>query len=153
MSQPVRVAIHGFGRVGRQIFKAFWDLAPAGMEVAAIGLSQPEDAPAGAHLLKYDSNYGQWKPRVRYRDGGLEVDERRFPLVAADQLSALPDGPIVRQLTYLELNASYLINQMSNMRFTIGYAMRDLSPAPDQQNSGHLYAAFRMALFNRYADF
>lgn len=90
MSQPVRVAIHGFGRVGRQIFKAFWDLAPAGMEVAAIGLSRPEDAPAGAHLLKYDSNYGQWQPRVRYQDGGLEVDGRRFPLVSADQLSALP---------------------------------------------------------------
>lgn len=90
MSQGIRVAIHGFGRVGRQIFKAFWDLAPAGMEVAAIGLSRPEDAPAGAHLLKYDSNYGQWKPRVLHRDGGLEVDGRRFPLVAADQLSALP---------------------------------------------------------------
>jgi glyceraldehyde 3-phosphate dehydrogenase len=92
MSQTpsTRVAIHGFGRVGRQIFKAFWDLAPAGLEVAAIGLSRPEDAPAAAHLLKYDSNYGQWKPRVRHAGGALEVDGRRYSLVTADSLAGLP---------------------------------------------------------------
>ena len=61
-------------------------------------------------------------------------------------------GPLVRNLTYVDLNVSYLLNQMSNMRFTVGYWMRDLTPAPDQQNSGYLYAAFRMALFNRYYD-
>ena len=61
-------------------------------------------------------------------------------------------GPLVRNLTYVDLSVSYLLNQMSNMRFTMGYWMRDLTPAPDHQNSGYLYAAFRMALFNRYYD-
>ncbi len=74
-------------------------------------------------------------------------------LLLPDAPVEVVEGPVVRQLTYLDLNASYLINQMSNMRFTIGYWMRDLSPAPDQQNTGYLYAAFRMALFNRYYDF
>lgn len=74
-------------------------------------------------------------------------------LLLPDRASPLPDGPIERRLTYLDLSASYLINQMSNMRFTLGYWMRDLTPAPDHQNTGYLYAAFRMALFNRYYDF
>ncbi|MCB0793403.1 MAG: hypothetical protein KDB88_01590, partial [Flavobacteriales bacterium] len=64
-----------------------------------------------------------------------------------------PDDPVVRQLNYLDLSASYLFNQMSNMQFTIGYWMRDLTPAPDQLNTGYLYVAFRMAIFNRYYDF
>ena len=101
MSQPqtTRVAIHGFGRVGRQIFKTLWDLAPANLEVAAIGLSRPEDAPAAAHLLKYDSNYGQWKPRVRHAGGALEVDGRSYRLVAADSLAGLPWAGIMTRLT------------------------------------------------------
>ncbi len=81
--------------------------------------------------------------------GGNEGSDLLLP----DAPVPLPDGPVVRRLTYLDLNASYLVNQMSNMRVTIGYWMRDLTPAPDQANTGYVYVAFRMALFNRYYDF
>lgn len=74
-------------------------------------------------------------------------------ILLADEPLPDPDGPLVRRLLYLDLNVSYLINQMSNMRMTVGYWMRDLTPAPDQLNTGYLYASFRMALFNRYYDF
>jgi glyceraldehyde 3-phosphate dehydrogenase len=85
-----RVAIHGFGRTGRQTFKAIWQSYRDRLEVAAIGIGDLDDAAAAAHLLKYDSNYGRFGPTVRVHDGELHVDGTRIPLVAADSLAELP---------------------------------------------------------------
>jgi hypothetical protein len=41
---------------------------------------------------------------------------------------------------------------MSNMRCTLGWMVRDATPAPDQVNTSYVYFAFRTALFNRYYD-
>jgi glyceraldehyde 3-phosphate dehydrogenase len=85
-----RVAIHGFGRTGRQAFKAMWQHYRDRLEVAAIGIHDLEDAAAAAHLLKYDSTYGRFAPEV-YVDGHeLRVDDTVIPLVAADSLATLP---------------------------------------------------------------
>jgi glyceraldehyde 3-phosphate dehydrogenase len=85
-----RVAIHGFGRTGRQAFKAIWQYYRDRLEIAAIGLEDPEDASAAAHLLKYDSNYGRFGPAVRVEGDALHVDGSRIPIVAADALAQLP---------------------------------------------------------------
>jgi len=89
-----RVAIHGFGRTGRQAFKAIWRDYRDRLEIAAIGLEELGDAPAAAHLLKYDSNYGRFGPEVAVVDGELRVADRRIPLVAAPSLSGLPWGAL-----------------------------------------------------------
>ena len=85
-----RVAIHGFGRTGRQAFKAIWQHYRDQLEVAAIGIHDLEDATAAAHLLKYDSNYGRFGPEVHVRDHQLLVGDAVIPLVASETLSALP---------------------------------------------------------------
>lgn len=85
-----RVAINGFGRTGRQAFKAIWERHRDQLEVAAIGLANPGDAVAAAHLLQYDSNYGRFVPVVRVHDHALHVDAMRVPFVTADSLGALP---------------------------------------------------------------
>ncbi|MCB0793032.1 MAG: hypothetical protein H6595_07620 [Flavobacteriales bacterium] len=74
-------------------------------------------------------------------------------IFAADDEMGTNDGILKRQLVFLDLNASYLLNQMYDLRFTVGYMMRDLTPAPDQLNSGYLYFALRTPIFNRYYDF
>ena len=63
-----------------------------------------------------------------------------------------PDGPVVRQLTFLDLSASWLMNQMTNMQVQLGWRGRDLTNAPAQLQSGYLYVAWRTGLFNRYYD-
>lgn len=72
-------------------------------------------------------------------------------------LSEIPaeigDGPVFRTLTGLDLSASWVLNQMTNLRFTVGWMTRELTPAPDQLQTGYLYGAFRTNLFNRYYDF
>jgi len=89
-----RVAIHGFGRTGRQAFKAIWQHYRDRLEVAAIGLQNPEMAAAAAHLLKYDSNYGKFGPSVGIEGPNLRVGDTRIPLVFADELAGLPWGAL-----------------------------------------------------------
>ncbi|MFQ5459238.1 MAG: glyceraldehyde 3-phosphate dehydrogenase NAD-binding domain-containing protein, partial [Anaerolineae bacterium] len=85
-----RVAINGFGRTGRQAFKAIWRNHRAGLEVAAIGVEGSGDSVAAAHLLKHDSNYGRFPEPVRVEDSTLHVGGARIPLVAAESLAELP---------------------------------------------------------------
>ena len=59
----VKVGINGFGRIGRQSFKAMLDYYSEEMEVVAV--NDIGDLPTMAHLLKYDSNYGRFRARWR----------------------------------------------------------------------------------------
>ncbi len=90
MSDRRRVAIHGFGRTGRQAFKAIWHYYPDLLELAAVGVKEPEDAPAAAHLLKFDSNYGRFSPDVQVTDGELHVGDSRLPIITAPSTSEAP---------------------------------------------------------------
>ncbi len=85
-----RIAINGFGRTGRQTFKAIWAHHRDRLEVAAIGVEAEEDAAAAAHLLQYDSNYGRFGERVSVRNNELCVGESRIPLVSASSPAKLP---------------------------------------------------------------
>ena len=61
--------------------------------------------------------------------------------------------PLARTITFLDLSGSWLMNQMTNMRITFGYRMRDVANAPDFLNSGYFYGAWQTSLFNKYYDF
>src|SRR5512143_595773 len=83
-----RVALNGFGRIGRQIFKIMWTRFPQ-LEIAAIGVTDPSKTETRAILLKYDSVYGRFGPEVEARidgkKGALVVDGRDVPVVARNQ--------------------------------------------------------------------
>jgi glyceraldehyde 3-phosphate dehydrogenase len=85
-----RVAINGFGRTGRQAFKAIWYHHRDRLEVAAIGVAAEEDAAAAAHLLQYDSSYGRFAEPVSVSDSELRVGAARIPLVTAARPQDLP---------------------------------------------------------------
>ncbi|MBL0129645.1 MAG: hypothetical protein IPP83_19825 [Flavobacteriales bacterium] len=63
-----------------------------------------------------------------------------------------PDGPVHRTLTYLDLNASYLVNPNTNLRIVAGMWRRDQPGSPDIVQSTYIYIAVRTNLFNRYYD-
>ena len=68
----VRVGINGFGRIGRQVFKAIHDFHPDALQVVAVNdLTDPK---TNAHLLKYDSTYGAFPGDIRASDGTITVD-------------------------------------------------------------------------------
>jgi len=76
----VKVGINGFGRIGRQVFKAIRDRHPDTLEVVAI--NDLMDSKTNAHLLKYDTNYGRFDGTVEAQDGNLVVDGRAVKVFA-----------------------------------------------------------------------
>ena len=67
-----KIGINGFGRIGRQVFKAIRDRHGDSLEVVAI--NDLVDAETNAHLLKYDSNYGRFNGTVEASGGSIVVD-------------------------------------------------------------------------------
>ncbi|MXZ26042.1 MAG: type I glyceraldehyde-3-phosphate dehydrogenase [Caldilineaceae bacterium SB0665_bin_21] len=67
-----RVAINGFGRIGRQVTKAILDTYPEDLQIVAI--NDLGDVGAFAHLFKYDTNYGRYDGEVEYQDGSLVIN-------------------------------------------------------------------------------
>src|SRR5947209_10482796 len=88
---PVRVGINGFGRIGRNVFRAAYE---RGADVEWVGINDLVDPPTIAHLLKYDSNYGPFPGGVEATDEGLRVDENEIRVLAERDPAALPWGDL-----------------------------------------------------------
>lgn len=82
----IRVAINGFGRIGRLTFKAL--LAKPNVEVVAI--NDLTSASTLAHLLKYDSVHGRFDGTVVAEDGFLVVNGAKVQIIAERDPAALP---------------------------------------------------------------
>lgn len=88
MNGTIRVAINGFGRIGRTVLRA-WALRKRWpeIEIAAINdIAAPEEC---AYLFEYDSVFGPYPGQVGLEDGCLLLDGRRIPLTRAADLSQL----------------------------------------------------------------
>ena len=68
----VKVGINGFGRIGRQVLKAFLERHPDTLEVVA--LNDLGDVNVNAHLFKYDSNYGRFKGQVEIKGDSFLIN-------------------------------------------------------------------------------
>ena len=87
---PVRIGINGFGRVGRQIFKAIRDYHGSALEVVAVNdLTDPK---TNAHLLKYDSNYGVFPAHIEAREDAILVDGQTVKVLAERDPGSIPWG-------------------------------------------------------------
>jgi glyceraldehyde 3-phosphate dehydrogenase len=83
---PIRVAINGFGRIGRQVFQAGLN-DPRIEWVAANDVTDPQTL---AHLLKYDSVFGRLPYEVRAGKDFLEVDGKRIKILNVLDPARLP---------------------------------------------------------------
>jgi len=87
-----RVAINGFGRIGRQVFKAIRTYYPDDIEIVAINDLTSSDVLA--HLLKYDTNYGRYEAEIWASDGQLRVDDLEISVFAERDWTKLPWGDL-----------------------------------------------------------
>ncbi|MFH1367268.1 MAG: type I glyceraldehyde-3-phosphate dehydrogenase [Patescibacteria group bacterium] len=83
---PIKVAINGFGRIGRPVCKIL--LEKKNLEVAAI--NDLTDVKTLAHLLKYDSSYGIYNQEVNYNEEGLEIDGKKIKVFSEKNPENLP---------------------------------------------------------------
>src|ERR1700693_5156316 len=88
---PVRVGINGFGRIGRNVFRAAYE---SGAEIEWVAANDITDPRTTAHLLKYDSNYGPFPGKVEATETGLKVDGKELRIFAERDPAALPWGDL-----------------------------------------------------------
>ncbi|HET7060015.1 MAG TPA: type I glyceraldehyde-3-phosphate dehydrogenase [Candidatus Saccharimonadales bacterium] len=81
-----RVAINGFGRIGRNAFKVAFERD--NLEIVAI--NDLTDTKTLAHLLKHDSNYGTYHYDVDHDEKGIKVNKKHIAVLAEKDPAALP---------------------------------------------------------------
>ena len=87
----VRVGINGFGRIGRNFFRA---VEESGADVEVVAFNDLGDDATQAHLLRYDSILGRFGGQVDVVEGGIEVDGRLITSLAERDPAQLPWGDL-----------------------------------------------------------
>lgn len=81
-----RVAINGFGRIGRIAFRIAFERS----DVEIVGINDLTDTKTLSHLLKHDSSYGEYAHEVTFDEKNIIVDGQSIPLFAEKDPSVLP---------------------------------------------------------------
>ena len=87
----VRVGINGFGRIGRNFFRA---AAASGADIEVVAANDLGDVKTMAHLLKYDSILGRLPAEVALSDDGITVGDHSLKILAERDPAALPWGEL-----------------------------------------------------------
>ncbi|MDQ5894633.1 MAG: hypothetical protein QG596_894 [Actinomycetota bacterium] len=87
----VKVAINGFGRIGRNVFRAAHD---SGADLDIVAINDLVDTETLAHLLKYDSILGRFDGEVSASEGGIIVDGKEIRVLAERDPADLPWGDL-----------------------------------------------------------
>ncbi len=87
----VRVGINGFGRIGRNFFRA---AAAAGADIEIVAANDLGDVKTMAHLLKYDSILGRYPADVSVTADGIAVGDHEIKILAQRDPAALPWGDL-----------------------------------------------------------
>jgi glyceraldehyde 3-phosphate dehydrogenase len=88
----VKIGINGFGRIGRQVYKAIRERYDDAIDVVAV--NDIGDIAAMAHLLKYDTNYGVFPGEVIPQEGGFVADGDEVMVLAEKDPANLPWGKL-----------------------------------------------------------
>lgn len=89
----IRVALNGFGRIGRLTARALLERPDSGLEIVAI--NDLADVATSAHLMKYDSVHGIWQNEtISASPDALQIGAKRIPYFQEKNPSALPWGKL-----------------------------------------------------------
>jgi glyceraldehyde 3-phosphate dehydrogenase len=120
-----RIAINGFGRIGRAAFKII--LEHPHLEVVAI--NDLTDTKTLAHLLRYDTVYGKFSHEVSSTKKAIIVDGKEYPVIAEKDPSALP-WKSYKVDVVIECTGRFLSKDKASMHITAGAKKVVLSAPP-----------------------
>src|SRR3954466_14901772 len=83
-----KVAINGFGRIGRLVLRSI--LGRYKKELSVVAINDMADLQTNAHLFRYDSTYGIYPGKVEVGEGVLKIDDRNIAVVNQKDPSRLP---------------------------------------------------------------
>ncbi|HPL95290.1 MAG TPA: type I glyceraldehyde-3-phosphate dehydrogenase [bacterium] len=84
--KPIKIAINGFGRIGRAVFK----IALEDPKIKIVAINDLSDSATLAHLLKYDSVYGIYHKEIKSDDKNVYIDNVAYPSYSIKELENLP---------------------------------------------------------------
>ncbi|MEK7655110.1 MAG: type I glyceraldehyde-3-phosphate dehydrogenase [Patescibacteria group bacterium] len=119
-----RIAINGFGRIGRNTFKA--GFGNSGFEVVAV--NDLTDAKTLAHLLRHDSTYHRWMKNVSHDAKNLIVEGKKIPVLAEKDPTKLP-WKAMKVDVVLECTGRFTSEEGAGQHLTAG-AKRVIISAP-----------------------
>jgi glyceraldehyde 3-phosphate dehydrogenase len=121
----VKVGINGFGRIGRNMFRA----AYGRKDIEIVAVNDITDAPTLAHLLKHDSILGNFRGAVRAVEGNLEVDGRKVVVFSEKDPGAIPWASVGAEIV-VESTGRFTERAMAELHITRGGAKRVIISAP-----------------------
>jgi len=86
----IRVAINGFGRIGRNILRAYYDRPELSQAIDIVAINDLGEPAINAHLLEFDTAHGRFGHEVTSAEDYLAVDGRRIAVLNERSPSALP---------------------------------------------------------------
>jgi glyceraldehyde 3-phosphate dehydrogenase len=107
-----RVAINGFGRIGRLVLRTL--LARYKKDLAVIAINDMADLKTKAHLFRYDSTYGIYPGTVETSDATMTVDGREIAVLNQKDPSRLPWRQLVVDIVIEATRASKRRRQKSD---------------------------------------
>ena len=89
----IKVAINGFGRIGRNVFRAMFESGQQS-HFEVIAINDLGDAATNAHLLQYDTAHGRFGEAVTVEDDCFVVGDKRVKVLAERDPASLPWGEL-----------------------------------------------------------
>jgi glyceraldehyde 3-phosphate dehydrogenase len=120
----VRVAINGFGRIGRNVFRA----SQKNKDIEIVAINDLTDTKTLAHLLKWDSTFGEFTHDVKAGDGKIIVDGKEIAVLAKKDPAELPWKDLKVDIT-LECTGLFLDKASAGKHIAAG-ARKVLISAP-----------------------
>ena len=122
----VRVAINGFGRIGRNIVRATYESGRKDIDIVAINDLGPVET--NAHLLRYDSVHGRFPSEVKVNGDTIQVGKDSFKVLAERDPSKLPWKDLDIDIV-LECTGIFTSKEKASAHLTAG-AKRVIVSAP-----------------------
>jgi len=129
----IRVAINGFGRIGRNTFKAGWDKKG----IKFVGVNDLTDTKTLAYLANHDTIYHQWEKRVRYTKDALIVEGQKIPAFMEKDPTKLPWGELKVDVV-LECTGVFRTKELAAQHLAAG-AKRVIISAPAKGGDVNTY--------------
>ena len=127
MKEKVRVAINGFGRIGRLAFRELTEKS----NVEVVAINDLTDLNTLAHLLKFDSVHGKFGHEVKIENNSLFVNDKEVKVFSEPSPSKLPWGELAVDIV-IECTGRFLTQKSAEQHLSAGAGKVVLSaPAKD----------------------
>jgi erythrose-4-phosphate dehydrogenase len=127
----LRIAINGYGRIGRSVLRALYERG-ALETIKIVAINEPADIKTIAHLTRYDSTHGRFPGTVTASNGILVVNEDRISVSHQDDLTTLSWGKLDIDVV-LECSGTFTSREIAEQHLSSG-AKRVLFSQPAEAN-------------------